>query len=167
MIFIYNLENPKECILFIWNCFLFFSIVQVGHATNIQDYIQIKVRHPAQILHSDADDIYKISIASKGMYAIYCVSYELCWISMSYKKFCSISILRVHTTFSNFGREVVPPHFLFQLKSTSHTEVTPLHIYFGTYLSFSCYRRGQWSAIWFCHSSLYKAPHASMHVRKT
>ena len=42
MIYIYNLEHPKECILFIsftWNCYVFFSNVLA-----IQGYIQTKVK---------------------------------------------------------------------------------------------------------------------------
>ena len=47
------------------------------------------------------------------------------------------------TTLENIGREVAPQRFLFQSKSASHTEVTPLCFYFRTHFPFSRYRRGQ------------------------
>ena len=46
-------------------------------------------------------------------------------------------------TLENIGREVAPQCFLFQSKSTSHTEVAPLCFYFQTHFPFSRYRRGQ------------------------
>ena len=48
MIYTYNLDYPKECILFIalyMELLCFFSYVLA-----IQGYIQIKIRHPAQVL---------------------------------------------------------------------------------------------------------------------
>ena len=48
MIYTYNLEHPKGCILLIalyMELLCFFSYVLA-----IQGYIQIKVKHPAQIL---------------------------------------------------------------------------------------------------------------------
>ena len=128
MIYIYNPEHPKECILIIalyMELLCFFSNVQVG-----QGYIQIKVRHPAQISCTAigqhmliyADDVYKFSMASIGVHAIYFVFHKtLCWISTPYENYCTEVApqcipLRSKSASEKFGREVAPPHFHFDRK---------------------------------------------------